>query len=462
MAPNQSNSGGDDEVGNISSGSWEADPTGRFRWRWRDATGDWTDQVSGADRELRVDPIDRTLTPRPGPSVSSESRGRGRSKPPLYRRWWMLGVYGFISLVVLVGACADTESDDASVQDDASDEPNEDASAESESSANGDTTNSLALEAPANTVPAPITEAPATTAAPPEDESGAVEQSGSDGGGSGATGVEVAAGSEGAVAELLSRLEALPVRAEQRSGYDRDLFDHWVDADGDRCDARREVLIAEAVVVPRVGSSCSLSGGQWYSVYDGATETGTGSGFDVDHLVPLAEAWDSGAYGWDSDTRRRYANDLGYEHSLVAVSASSNRQKGASDPAEWLPVDTSVRCWYVEAWIAVKTRWELSVDTTELQALRQLISQCDDSQLGGAPSSATPVAAPATTSAPATSVPTVTGNGNCHPAYEPCLEITDDLNCGDLSSSQKPVTILEIGEDPYRLDGNRDGVGCTS
>lgn len=228
------------------------------------------------------------------------------------------------------------------------------------------------------------TSAPAA-AAPPEDDPAAVvpgdaEQTGGDSSGSGAAeSVEAAAGSEGAVAALLSRLEALPVLPERRSGYDRDLFDHWVDADGDRCDARREVLIAEAVEVPRVGSSCSLSGGQWYSVYDGATETGTGSGFDVDHLVPLAEAWDSGAYGWDSDTRRRYANDLGYEHSLVAVSASSNRQKGASDPADWLPPDVSVRCWYAEAWISVKTRWELSVDSAELGALRALISQCEDS-----------------------------------------------------------------------------------
>lgn len=168
--------------------------------------------------------------------------------------------------------------------------------------------------------------------------------------------MQVADQAESPVAVLLSRLEALPVQLERRAGYDRDLFDHWVDADGDRCDARREVLIAEAVVRPRVGSPCSLSGGEWHSVYDGVVETGDGSRLDVDHLVPLAEAWDSGAYEWDNDTRRRYANDLGYAHSLVAVSRSSNRQKGADDPAEWLPPEVSVRCWYVEAWIAVKIR----------------------------------------------------------------------------------------------------------
>ncbi len=274
---------------------------------------------------------------------------------------------------------------------------------------------------------------------------------------------------ESAVAVLLGRLEALTVRPESRAGYDRDRFDHWVDADGDRCDARREVLIAEAVIRPRVGSSCSLSGGEWYSVYDGATETGTGSGFDVDHLVPLAEAWDSGAYAWDADTRRRYANDLGYAHSLVAVSSSSNRQKGASDPAEWLPPDSSVRCWYAEAWIAVKTRWELAVDATELQALRALILQCDGWQLGSAPVSASPISAPATTAPVSTTTSTAVAAADdavdqCHPAYEPCLPNLpgDALNCGDLSSAQKPVQVRTIGVDPYRLDRDRDGRGCTS
>ncbi len=201
---------------------------------------------------------------------------------------------------------------------------------------------------------------------------------------------------ESAAAVLARRLEVLTVQPELRSGYDRDLFDHWVDVDGDGCDARREVLIAEAIEVPRVGSSCSLSGGRWYSRYDGATATGTGSNFDVDHLVPLAEAWDSGAHGWDSDTRRRYANDLGYAHSLVAVSASSNSAKGAADPAEWLPPEVSVRCWYAEAWIAVKSRWELSVDEVESRALNDLVSECDDWQLDSAPSLASPVFAPTT------------------------------------------------------------------
>ena len=248
----------------------------------------------------------------------------------------------------------------------------------------------------------PVTTTTLAAVAPEVVEPGpsGVEQAEGDSSSSASDTLQVTDRPESAVAVLQRRLEALAVQTERRFGYDRDLFDHWVDADGDGCDARREVLIAEAIEVPRVGSSCALSGGRWFSIYDGATETGTGSGFDVDHLVPLAEAWDSSAYGWDSDTRRRYANDLGYEHSLVAVSASSNSAKGAADPAEWLPPDVSARCWYAEAWIAVKSRWELSVDEAEFRALRDLVSQCDDWKLDSAPSLASPVFGPTTATVP--------------------------------------------------------------
>ena len=311
----------------------------------------------------------------------------------------------------------------------------------------------------------PVTTTTLAAVAPEVVEPGpsGVEQAEGDSSSSASDNLQVADRPESAVAVLQRRLEALAVQPERRTGYDRDLFDHWVDADGDGCDARREVLIAEAIEVPRVGSSCALSGGRWYSVFDGATKTGTGSGFDVDHLVPLAEAWDSGAYGWDSDTRRRYANDLSYEHSLVAVSSSSNRQKGAADPAGWLPPDVSVRCWYAEAWIAVKTRWELSVDAGELQALRALVAQCEDWQLGSAPLSGSPVIAASTTDSTPTTTLTV-ADDLCHPAYIPCLPNLpgDAMNCGDLSSAQKPVQLHTIGVDPYRLDRDRDGRGCTS
>lgn len=182
--------------------------------------------------------------------------------------------------------------------------------------------------------------------------------------------------------ELAAMLGGLTVASEHREGYDRELWAHWSDLDANGCDTRREVLLEEAVVAPAVGEGCRLSGGVWISVYDGAVEEGSGRGFDVDHLVPLYEAHKSGGHSWGSERRELYANDLGHPDALIAVSASSNRQKGASDPAEWLPYDIDVHCWYSAAWIEVKHRWGLTVDTAEKAALADLLASC--SQGGGA------------------------------------------------------------------------------
>lgn len=177
---------------------------------------------------------------------------------------------------------------------------------------------------------------------------------------------------------LTSGISALSVGTENRTGYSRDLFRHWVDADGDGCDTRDEVLIAEADVAPTVGSDCSLSGGRWYSYYEGASQTDP-SALDIDHMVPLAEAWDSGARTWTSTRREAYANDLGDSRTLVGVTASYNRSKGDQDAAEWLPPIN--QCRYVKDWVAAKIRWSLTADSTEVAALRDVASVCADSAI---------------------------------------------------------------------------------
>ena len=168
-------------------------------------------------------------------------------------------------------------------------------------------------------------------------------------------------------------LASLIVANEVRLGYQRDLFRHWIDGDGDGCNARYEVLIAESVKKPRIGSGCRLTGGRWVSAYDGV-QTSQTSALDIDHVVPLAEAWDSGASAWSAATREAFANDLDDPRSLIAVTARSNRQKSDKDPADWLP--TRGRCTYVVNWIAVKVRWQLSVDPVEHQVLTDLINEC--------------------------------------------------------------------------------------
>jgi hypothetical protein len=179
----------------------------------------------------------------------------------------------------------------------------------------------------------------------------------------------VAAGSSVQIT-LLRAVKDLPVAAETRAGYDRAKFRLWVDADHDCRDTRDEVLAVESLV--RV-SGCDIQRGLWRSYYDGVL-TRDSSGFDIDHLVPLAEAWDSGAKRWNAATRERYANDLGDPRTLVAVTASANRSKSDQDPAEWLP--ELARCKYVRQWVAVKIRWSLTVDRTEKRALMARATDC--------------------------------------------------------------------------------------
>ncbi len=193
------------------------------------------------------------------------------------------------------------------------------------------------------------------------------------------------AGSQPGPGSLTMLIDQLVVAPEHRRGYSRDLFVHWIDADGDGCDTRREVLIAEAIVAPEVGPGCSLSGGEWISLYDGLDVTDA-SELDIDHVVALAEAWDSGAYGWTPQRREAFANDLGVPWALLAVSASSNRSKGDQDPAHWLPPLASARCAYAVDWVAVKTRWQLAIDAAERRALERLARDCEASPIPSIPS----------------------------------------------------------------------------
>jgi uncharacterized membrane protein YhaH (DUF805 family) len=173
-----------------------------------------------------------------------------------------------------------------------------------------------------------------------------------------------------------SLIAALVVADEATTGYDRALFVHWVDADSDGCDTRKEVLIQESLTNVTLGSGCSLEGGSWNSAYDSLT-TADSSSFDIDHFVPLKEAWDSGANLWTASTREAFANDLGYDGSLIAVSASSNRSKSDRDPSDWMPALSSFACQYIYTWVQVKLRWGLAVDGREKATLEQGSIGCD-------------------------------------------------------------------------------------
>lgn len=169
-------------------------------------------------------------------------------------------------------------------------------------------------------------------------------------------------------------LASLPVAPEHPAGYAREKFGDWLDLNRNGCDTRQEVLIAERLAGQVRG--CAVTHGRWLSSYDGITFRNPAR-LDIDHRVPLEEAWASGAWRWTTSTRHRYANDLGYALSLMAVSASTNRSKGDREPREWLPPLPSVRCAYIKAWIGVKYRWRLAVDSAEKSYLTRQLTRCD-------------------------------------------------------------------------------------
>ena len=166
----------------------------------------------------------------------------------------------------------------------------------------------------------------------------------------------------------------LRVEAEHAGGYKRNLFANWYDADRDGCDTRQEVLIAESIIPAKIGAKCKVTG-QWFSIYDGVTTTNSSS-FDIDHMVPLKEAWDSGAWNWNTDQRKKFANDLDESFFLIAVTARSNRSKGERDPAEWMPTSVSYHCEYARFWVQIKRAWDLSVDPAENTFLTRTLASC--------------------------------------------------------------------------------------
>jgi hypothetical protein len=156
------------------------------------------------------------------------------------------------------------------------------------------------------------------------------------------------------------------------AGYSRDRFPHWINQGGG-CDTRDVVLKRDGKGI-KVTADCKITAGTWSSVYDQKTLTDP-QAVDVDHMVPLAAAWRSGASKWTEDQRLQFANDL-TRPQLIAVSAASNRSKGDQDPSQWKPPNHDYWCTYAQSWIAVKSFWQLTVTQAEQTALGDMLATC--------------------------------------------------------------------------------------
>ena len=245
-------------------------------------------------------------------------------------------------------------------------------------------------------------------------------------------------------------LASLPVddQPESYTGYVRDYFVLWVDANGNGCDTRAEVLIAQSQAAITRRGSCTIDTGSWVSLYDSATFSAAGD-LDIDHVVPLSEAWKSGAWQWDAATREQFANDLGYPGSLLAVSASSNRSKGDKDPARWMPAAGAV-CDYVQRWIGVKFRWSLTVDSAEKAVLSAGLVGCATA------SQSVPTKATVTRTSNQAPAPVTGGSGSGDGLTDP-----DYGTCKVAKANGRGPYIN--GVDPeysFYRDGDNDGMVC--
>ena len=161
--------------------------------------------------------------------------------------------------------------------------------------------------------------------------------------------------------------------------YERKDWRHWEDHDGDCQDARQEALIAESLVdvTFETDRQCRVESGRWYGAFAGAYFEDPGD-LDVDHMVPLKNAHNSGGWAWNPGMKEEYANVLEYDDHLIAVQDRANQSKGARGPDEWMPPDESYWCQYATDWAQIKERWDLNMTEPEAEAVVDMLQRCEN------------------------------------------------------------------------------------
>ncbi len=182
--------------------------------------------------------------------------------------------------------------------------------------------------------------------------------------------------------DLLAELDSLGIREQADvPDYRRAEFgDGWGDLDGDGCSTRNEILARDltGTTYRETSNQCVVDAGVLDDPYTSETiafQRGeqTSQEVQIDHVVPLSDAWYSGAWGWDATTRHRFAND---RLNLLAVDGEANFEKGAKTAERWLPSNKNFRCEYVGRQVAVKYHYGLSVTTAEAEVMRQVLQGC--------------------------------------------------------------------------------------
>ena len=186
------------------------------------------------------------------------------------------------------------------------------------------------------------------------------------------------ANTQAAPTDALVALNNLEVKGRApKTGYARSQFPHWSDPDRNGCDARNDTLKRDLTnVTYKAGTGdCKVIAGQLLDPFSGKviTFSATKVVIDIDHVVALSNAWQTGAAYFDKNKRSQIAND---PLNLLAVDSKLNRQKGDGDAATWLPPSKAFRCEYVARQVAVKAKYGLWVTQPEKVAIDKILSTC--------------------------------------------------------------------------------------
>ncbi|WEV69118.1 HNH endonuclease family protein [Bifidobacterium sp. ESL0775] len=187
----------------------------------------------------------------------------------------------------------------------------------------------------------------------------------------------------GPVAEALA---TLPVDDHPSTrGYDRDSFGYnTTDDDGDGCTIRDDILKRDMTAIKyKAPSACQVKSGSLREPYTGKTihfvrGRQTSAAVQIDHVVALENAWQSGANKWDAAQKQEYGND---PYNLLSVDGPANQQKGSASAAYWLPANRQFRCAYVARQVGVKEKYDLTVTTAEKQAISKVLRTCPAQQI---------------------------------------------------------------------------------
>ena len=251
-------------------------------------------------------------------------------------------------------------------------------------------------------------------------------------------------------------LATLPVKGRApQTGYEREAFGQaWLDADRNGCDTRNDILrrdLHPARIRPGT-YGCLVESGVLRDPYTATTihfVRGDDS-IDIDHVVALSDAWQTGAFRWDVRKRAAFAND---PMNLLAVDSSANRQKGDGDTATWLPANRLYRCAYAGRQVSVKAKYGLWVTPAERAAMARILAGCPGRRAlsGGAPTVVPfPVDAPHAAS-PAPTGPAPRAGSSGAVSYQNCDAVR--------AAGAAPIHRGDPGYAPH-LDRDGDGVGC--